>query len=163
MKKIHKNIIITILFHTLGKTSTAIATKQGDELLNFLKEVLEFANMELEKDEIIYSDLTPKEAENNITNINNMKIALITVFNTLFNILTVSETKIIQPEYQRLNNNLDNIRNDTEISNLLIIFENQNKNITKFDKDMFTSIAQAHQIQTGNRKAQTLTELLDEN
>ncbi len=115
MGKLRNNIIITILFQTLGKTSTAIATKKEDDLLSFLIKILNLANTELEKDQTIYSDLTPKEADNEIKKLD----ALYTVFNMLFNMLfkeLSEETSIkIKNEYNRLIDNMEDLREGLEL------------------------------------------------
>ncbi len=114
-KNIQQNLIITVLLQTLGKTSTAVVTKKGDDLLQFLNEVLRFANTELEKDEIYYSDLTPEEAEHEIKILDGLYNGLDAATSILVEMLTDEEVNQFRAEYNRLINNMEDLREALEI------------------------------------------------
>ena len=115
MKKLQNNVIFTILFHTLGKTSTAIATKKEDDLFSFLIKTLNFANIEIEKDIEIYSDLTPEEANTEIKKLDDLYTALYTIFNMLFKVLSNDESKEIKNEFNKIIDNMEDLREGLEL------------------------------------------------
>ena len=113
--QLQQNAIMIILFQTLAKTSNAIALKQDNELLTLLKEVLDFASTELEKDQVFYSDLSPAEAEQEIKILDSLYFSLSTVFKLLFELLTDQESKEIKKEYRRLLDNMEDLREGLEL------------------------------------------------
>ena len=113
--QLQQNAIMIILFQTLAKTSNAIALKQDNELLTLLKEVLDFASTELEKDQVFYSDLSPTEAEQEIKILDSLYFALSTVFKLLFELLGDQESKDIKKEYRRLLDNMEDLREGLEL------------------------------------------------
>ncbi len=89
MKTENKNILMFVLFQTLGKTSTAIAKRQLDKdvnILDILKNTLSLANIELEKSDknFICEDLE----EENLKNIDNLYELLYNAFKFLFKVST---------------------------------------------------------------------------
>ena len=74
-----------------------------------------FANEELEKDEIIYSDLTPDEAEQEIKILDGLYTGIYTAIHILFDFFTEPKIKEIQNEYHRLIDNMEDLREGLEL------------------------------------------------
>ena len=110
-----RNIITTILLQTLSKTSKILAESKEDELISLLKNTFVFANETIENAGAIYKDLSIKEAENEIETLDSLYFMLDKAKNMLFTVLTENEKETIQPEYSRLINNMENIREGLEL------------------------------------------------
>lgn len=111
-KKYKHNIVTLILFKTLEKTSSAIV-KQDTDILSFLKDVLNFANNEIEKQEFSYN-LSLKQVIKEVKTFDFLENTLSEVFKMLFDVLSDNEMQIIEPEYKRFTNNLESIRADLQ-------------------------------------------------
>ncbi len=114
MKQKKQNILMFVLLQTMGKASTAIAT-QDNNILDLLKDALNYANEQFEKDEIYYSDLTPEEAEQEIKTLDGLYSGLYTAIHMLFNLVTETESNKIKKEYHRLIDNMEDLREGLEL------------------------------------------------
>ena len=115
MIKLQQNKIIIILLQTVGKTATTIAETKEMELLKRLKDILIFANTSIKKQSAVYRDLTPKEANSEIKMLDNMYKLLSTIFNMLFSQLNKNQLSIIKPEYNKLIDLMENVREGLEL------------------------------------------------
>ncbi len=117
MENKRKNILITVLFYTLKKTNKAIILQKSEDekMLEILKEALNFANTELKDDSIIYSDLTKEEAEQEIKILDSLYFALSSIFNMLFLSLSKVESEEIKKEYNKLIDNMEDLREGLEL------------------------------------------------
>ena len=113
--KLQQNIIITILLQTIGKTTTTIAETKENELLKLLKDILIVANTSIKEQSTVYRDLTPKEANKEIEMLDNMYKLLSTIFEMLFSQLNENQLLTIKPEYNKLIDLMENIREGLEL------------------------------------------------
>ncbi len=113
--KIKQNLIMVILLQTIGKATTTIAVTKENELLSLLKNILISANTSIDEAGTIYKDLSAKEAEQEIETLDNMYKLLSGVFNMLFNELLPEQSQIIKPEYKKLIDNMEDIREGLEL------------------------------------------------
>ncbi len=102
------SIINKILFKTLEKTSGVIASQETD-ILNVLKNILNFTNNEIEKHEISYN-LTLKQLLKEVKIFEFLEDTLSFIFKLFFDELNKDEMKIIESEYKKFTNSLENIR-----------------------------------------------------
>lgn len=102
------SIINKILFQTLEKTSGVIASQETD-ILNVLKNILNFTNNEIEKHEISYN-LTLKQLLKEVKIFEFLEDTLSFIFKLFFDELNKDEMKIIESEYKKFTNSLENIR-----------------------------------------------------
>ncbi len=124
-----RNILISILFTTLGETSTAIAQRQINkefDILKILITVLESANNKLEKEtKNIISNA--KEAEQEIKTLDKLVSLLLDLFDILFELLTEDIKNQINNEYKRLIDNLNDYRDDLELMTNISFWEEVDK------------------------------------
>lgn len=113
MKTKKHNIITSILLQTLTKTSNAIQKKDID-LIQFLKDTLSLINNKLEN-EYRTLKMYPEQAKKEIKTLDNLVNALINLFSILFDILDANENKIIEPEYNKFLDNMNDYRDDLEL------------------------------------------------
>ncbi len=142
METKRKNILMFVLFQTLGQTSTAIAKRQIDKdvnILDLLNNVLENANIELEKSDKKFVCEEPKQEQENIKNLDSLYNLLSTAFNFLFEVSTADEKKEILPQYNRFIDNLNNLRENMETcTNVELWKETEEIQNGTFDKENYT-------------------------
>ncbi len=137
--KLQQNIIITILLQTIGKTSTTIAETKETELLKLLKDILIVANTSI-KEKVVYRNLTPTEAENEIEILDNMYKLLSTIFDMLFSRLTKKQSLVIKPEYNKLIDIMEDVREGLELYTDVEFMETM-KAVSKGDYSDFIRVA----------------------
>ena len=113
--KLQQNIIITILLQTIGKATTTIAETRESELLKLLRDILKFANTSIDELGVIYKDLTKEDAGNEIEKLDNIYKLFSTVFGLIFKELDENQMNFIKPEYDKLINQMENIREGLEL------------------------------------------------
>ncbi len=180
MEKTKKNLMLFVLLQNLTKTGNQVASiakveTNENKLIRELNEILKFANHEFTSTPINLSDFSLEEIEFAQMLFSILDFIVEPTFSVLFKELNLYQKEIINEEYNIFIDNLEFLKNgfDTYIDNTLDKdniklwgnFKENNKDIelTNFDKKTFISLAEAEQIQKGQRKVQTLTDLLNEN
>jgi len=110
-----KKIIMTILFQILGETTKLLMRSDKNKLLHAIKSVLEKANDTIENGGIMYRDLPPEVAEKEIRTLDNIYSALDKIFDLILDDMEQSQKDIILSDYNRLVDNLENIREGLEL------------------------------------------------
>lgn len=117
MKTKRKNVFMLVLMQTLTKTNETLkkATIQNKDvdMLEFFKDIMNFANENIEKLEPV-KNMSAKEANKELKLYNFIYNSLLSAFNILFELLTEDEMNIIQPEYERFLTNVQILRDDIE-------------------------------------------------
>lgn len=137
---IQQNTIITILLQTIGRASTTIAETKENELLKVLKDILSNASISILETGSLYSDLTPKQAENEIKMLDNMYNSLSNIFDMFFSTLEPTQKDFIKPEYDNLIDSMEELREGLELHTDLEFIEIMD-NIAKGNLSDFVRVA----------------------
>jgi len=135
-----KNIIISVLLQLLSKTSKSLIKSDDKKLLTVLFKLLIKVNEIIESNFVMYKDLQPTDAKTEIKIIDDIYTALDSMFDLLFLELEANEKDFFLNEYNRLIDNLENIREGLELY-LDIDLMNTINQITKKDYSDFIKVA----------------------
>ncbi len=106
-----KNIIITLLLQTIGKLSTESAQEfeLEKQLLHFRTAVQELNNA-AETTPTVNPDITPEDAKHELFQVDQLYTMFDGFFGLLFEGLTKAQKAYIYPDYSRLIDNLEDLR-----------------------------------------------------
>ena len=113
--QLSRHLIFAIIFQSVDKFTHSIVNHNQTDIIELLKNTLQNLNNSIKNAGIIYSNLTPEQAEKEISILDNLYKILSGIFNIIFSELKPEEYNIVRPEYDILLVHLEEMREGLEL------------------------------------------------